>query len=152
MKNPSGALLLAAVLLPPLPHAAFAWSANGHRTVARIAQDRLTPAALQGVNAILGGAITLEDLAPCADDIRRGQGFNCAGLILNAEPQSQPWHFVDIPISDSPSGTSPYCPGGACVVGQIKADVKTLQDPSAAKADKQIALLFLVHFVGAEHQ
>jgi hypothetical protein len=153
MKNPLQArLFAAAALLIGLPQGLLAWSANGHRAVARIAQDRLTPAALRGVSAILGGALTLEDLAPCADDIRRGQGFNCAGLVLNAEPQSQPWHFVDIPISDSPSGTSPYCPGGACVVGQIKADLKTLQDPSASQADKQIALMFIVHFVGDEHQ
>ena len=154
MNNPSRLFACAVVSLPLLlPDAARAWSANGHRAVARIAADRLSAGAQRGVSDILGGAITLEDLAPCADDIRHGsQGFNCAGLVLNAEPQSQPWHFVDIPISDSPSATSPYCAGGGCVTTAIKAQMKILQDPSAAKADKQVALMFLVHFVGDEHQ
>ncbi|MDE2236870.1 MAG: hypothetical protein KGK30_03185, partial [Elusimicrobia bacterium] len=100
---------------------------------------------------LLGGA-TLEQVAPCADFIRRGSGADCAGIQLDAEPQSRPWHFIDIPISDSPESLEPYCPGGNCVVDQIKDDVRALEDSSASFSQRQLALIYLVHFVGDEHQ
>lgn len=142
-------------LLALVPRPAAAWSANGHRAVALIAAARLSDAAKQAVAAILGPGVTLDAVAPCADDIRGRSGFDCAGLQLVAEPQSEPWHFVDAPISASPvSGADleAFCPNGACVIDQIRAAVKTLQDPSATQAQKQVALMFLVHFAGDEHQ
>ena len=139
------------------PRAALGWSANGHRTVALIAESRLSDSTKQAVAAILGPGATLEAIAPCADDIRGKTGFNCAGLVLNAEPQSEPWHFIDAPITDSPSdgaALEAYCPNQACVVDQIRASVRTLQGwaPSLTADSKQIALMFLVHFVGDVHQ
>ena len=150
---------LAAAAALSCPRAAQAWSANGHKTVALIAQSRLSPSAKAAVAAILGPTATLDAIAPCPDDIRGKSGFVCAGLKLNAEPQSQPWHFVDAPITDSPSdgpALEAYCPGGACVVDQIRAAAAALRaDPgtsSAGASPKQIALMFLVHLVGDEHQ
>lgn len=147
------AALLAVLALAPRP--AAAWSANGHRAVALIAAARLSDAAKRAVVSILGPGATLDAIAPCADDIRGRSGFDCAGLQLAAEPQSEPWHFVDVPVTASPGGGADleaYCPGGACVVDQIRADVKVLQDPAASQAQKQVALMFLVHFAGDVHQ
>ncbi|MDE2140854.1 MAG: hypothetical protein KGL74_11220 [Elusimicrobia bacterium] len=143
------------VCLPPRP--ARAWSANGHKTVALIAESRLSDATKAAVAAILGPTATLDAIAPCADDIRGRSGFDCAGLQLNAEPQSQPWHFVDAPITASPADAAAleeYCPNGACVVDQIRAAVRTLESPGPAidANQKQVALMFLVHFVGDVHQ
>jgi hypothetical protein len=137
------------------PRAALAWSANGHRAVALIAASRLSPAAKQGVADILGPNVSLDAIAWCADDIRGKTGFDCAGLQLVAEPQSQPGHFLDVPISAAPAdgaALEAWCTGGACVVDQIRAEVKTLQNSATSQADKQVALMFLVHFVGDVHQ
>jgi hypothetical protein len=144
-------LVAAAALLRP--GAAFAWSANGHKTVALIAQSRLSPAAKAAVASLLGSA-TMDGVAPCADDVRGKTGYDCDGISMNDDPQSQPWHFVDAPISDSPSDGSAleaYCPNQACVIDQINKDVNILET-SSVQADRQLALIFLIHFVGDEHQ
>jgi len=81
---------------------------------------------------------------------------SCGGLELQNNPDSEPWHFIDIPISVAPTATSlqAYCPGNACVVDQIEIDVKTLRDQTIPLSDprKMYALMYLVHFVGDEHQ
>jgi hypothetical protein len=153
--TPRPLALLASAALVVAPRPAAAWSANGHRAVALIAAARLSDAAKQAVAAILGPGVALDAIAPCADDIRGRSGFDCAGLQLVAEPQSEPWHFVDAPISATPASGADleaFCPNGACVIDQIRAAVKTLQDPSSTQAQKQVALMFLVHFAGDEHQ
>ena len=145
------ALLLAAALSSP--RAALAWSANGHKTVALIAQSRLSPGAKAAVAGLLGSA-TMDGVAPCADDVRGKTGYVCDGIPMADDPQSQPWHFVDAPVTDNPSGGSAlesYCPGGNCVIDQINAEVNVLKT-SSVQADRQLALIFLIHFVGDEHQ
>jgi hypothetical protein len=145
---------LLVVALAVAPRCAFAWSANGHKTVALIAESRLSDAAKQGVAAILGPTATLDAIAPCADDIRGKTGYDCAGITLNDDPQSEPWHFVDAPISDSPgdgAALEAYCPNQACVIDQVNKNVAVLK-AGGAQADMQVALMFLVHFVGDEHQ
>lgn len=152
MKTLAAAL---AVVLSVLPPRALAWSAHGHEAVGAVAQKLLSPDARRAVSQILGAGVTLDQIAPCADDIRHGnRGFNCAGLWLNAEPESQPWHFINVPNTASPSapsGLERFCPGGNCVVDQIRAEVEQLKSADKA-SDKQVALMFLVHFVGDVHQ
>ena len=146
-------LSLAAAAALLRPSAARAWSANGHKTVALIAQSRLSPAAKAAVASLLGSA-TMDGVAPCADDVRGKTGYVCDGIPMTDDPQSQPWHFVDAPISDSPSDGSAleaYCPNQACVIDQINADVNVLKT-SGVQADRRLALIFLIHFVGDEHQ
>jgi hypothetical protein len=174
-------LLLASVLcsavlaLLAAPPPAAAWSENGHRTVGQIAQDLLTKqaqagdapsqAALDAISGLLGQGNGLAALAPCADQVRElneetgklrasGAAFSCGGLTLTVDPTTEPWHFVNVPItaSDTAESIAAQCGNDACVVSQIQDDLKVLQDPAAAQADKQKALMFLVHFVGDEHQ
>jgi len=166
---------LAALAFIFAPPPAAAWSENGHRTVGQIAQDLLqqqaqagdaqSQAALTAIQGLLGSNFSLSALAPCADSVREldeetgnkratGSTFSCGGLTLSVDPATEPWHFVNVPItaSDTPDSIAAQCGNDACVVAQIQDDMKTLQDPSAAQADKQKALMFLVHFVGDEHQ
>jgi len=143
------------VLASLAPRPARAWSANGHRAVARLAAARLGDAARRAVADILGPGVALDAVAACADDIRGDKGYACAGIPLEAEPWSEPWHFVDAPVSSAPAdgaALEAFCPGGACVMDQIRADVETLRDPAATRARKQVALMFLVHFAGDLHQ
>ena len=154
MKSPRASFCSLVVAAALCPRAAFAWSANGHKTVALIAESRLSDAAKAAVASILGPTAALDAVAPCADDIRGKTGYDCAGIELNDDPQSEPWHFVDVPIADSPANGAAleaFCPNQACVIDQINKDVDALKS-STVRADRQLALIFLVHFVGDVHQ
>ncbi|MHB2026247.1 MAG: S1/P1 nuclease [Elusimicrobiota bacterium] len=164
-----------------LARAGFCWGPVGHRVVGVIAQDRLTPQALAAVESILGqnrqgSSASLEDIANCPDDVKYGKGssLSCAGAFsMSAGEQtafgpvaipwkeSAPWHFMNVPNSASPAAGNieQYCPDNSngnpakdCVTAQIKYDLKILESPQYSQSDRQLALMFLVHFVGDEHQ
>jgi hypothetical protein len=71
-----------ALFLHPLP--AVAWGYQGHRMIAYIAMDRLTPEARQNLRELLGNN-DLASISTWADDIKNGR------------PETKPWHYVDIP-------------------------------------------------------
>jgi hypothetical protein len=145
-----------AALFLALGSSSWAWGPVGHKAVAMIAQSRLSPQALKAIAAILGPGVSLHQIASCADDFAYSSNANCAGLFtVPGDPAaSKPWHFIDIPVTAKVDATSmmTYCPQDACSVAQIHKDVAVLQNPSAALNDKQVALMFLVHFVGDSHQ
>ena len=144
------------------------------------ASDPASQTALASVKTLLNTSSdqALADLAPCADSLRAqpasppmpatptkpaspgypginpGDPVKCGGLDLVANSESAPWHFINIPLTAqaAPGSVSAYCPGGACVVDEIKRNVQVLSDGSASVSDKQIALMYLSHFVGDEHQ
>jgi hypothetical protein len=119
---------------------AFAWGPQGHRVIAHVADDRLTPAAKAGVRALLHEGDTLADVANWADH----EGHD-------AVPGSASWHYVNVPIS-APRYEGRYCRRGDCVVAKIKQYRKILADHGAPRRERQRALLFLVHFVADIHQ
>ncbi|HEY2016214.1 MAG TPA: S1/P1 nuclease [Bryobacteraceae bacterium] len=119
---------------------AFAWGPEGHRLVARIAWEQLTPAVRERVAAILAPDQTLPSIASWADEIRR------------ARPDTAPWHYIDIPIEKSHLDMTRDCAKGDCVIAKIPEMRKTLQDPAATAIQKREALMFLVHMVGDMHQ
>src|SRR5208282_1288401 len=140
------------------PRPAEAWGPVGHKAIAMIAQSRLDPQTLQKIRMIMGRNINLDWIANCADVFAHSDGpVLCAGTVtMDGDPeQSKPWHFIDIPISESPNASSltGYCPNQQdCVVAQIRKDMDVLQDPGASMEAKQLALVYLVHFVGDAHQ
>src|ERR1043166_1215214 len=141
-----------------LPQTALTWGIKGHKAVAIIAQDRLTPAAASKVQAILGATIGLDDIALCADDIKR-HSVNCGGIFqLKMSPQTKNWHFIDIPISDSPTAKDldQYClvdgKPDNCVTLQAQHYIEVLKDDKAAQFEKQEALMYVVHFIGDMNQ
>src|SRR5271163_3721690 len=74
-------------LLLCVPTIVHAWGVDGHQIVARIAEDRLTPAAKAAIGDLLSGdTISDPDVASWPDEIR------------NAYPETGPWHYVDIPV------------------------------------------------------
>ncbi|MCX5787606.1 MAG: hypothetical protein NTX64_03715 [Elusimicrobia bacterium] len=148
---------LAAVILGLVPTAARAWGGLGHRAVALIAEHRLSPKAEEQVQRLLGPSYRLADIATCADDIKR-RGERCGPFVLKAAPRSKSWHFIDIPIQASPTAATlkRYCVSHGrsdqCCPEQVREDLATLKDPAASTRDKQMALMYLVHFVGDLHQ
>lgn len=116
-----------------------AWGPDGHKIVAQIAQDKLTPNASKSISQILGN----QDLASVA---------NWADTI-KSRPEwvhTKSWHFVDIP-DDGDYETSEHAPDGD-IVDAITDMVKTLKTSSSSDVEKQNALKFIVHFVGDIHQ
>jgi len=146
-------LLSAAVLLGAYTPA-FSWGGLGHRTVAIIAEHRLTPQAQAAVSRILGPTTSLADISTCADDIKR-KPIRCGSFTLNVDRRSKGWHYIDIPLEDTPAEATlnKYCrQGKQCAPAQAKLDLDVLRNPSADLYQKQVALMFLVHFIGDIHQ
>ncbi|HVA66032.1 MAG TPA: S1/P1 nuclease [Elusimicrobiota bacterium] len=175
------ALLALGGSLTLAPSRLFAWGFVGHKAIGIIAQERLSPQALSAVQAILGQNsqghdVALEDIAACPDEIKyaKQSPFVCAGVIeIGAGEQtafgpidipwkaSSAWHFANVPNSASPdaSDIEQYCPDNTngnpakkCVMAQIKYDMQILESQRSSSSDRQLALMFLVHFVGDEHQ
>ncbi|MDE1160939.1 MAG: S1/P1 nuclease [Acidobacteriaceae bacterium] len=143
--------LFAAALLLTLSAPAWAWGRTGHRLVAEVAWDHLTPQAKAQVQALLGKE-SLGDVASWAD------GY------LSGNRQTAFWHYVNIPPSltynrDRDCQTQPGVTLGShadkwrdCVVDRIPYNLERINDPSLDTADRAVALKFLVHLVGDEHQ
>ena len=75
----------ALIVLPLTPRAAQAWGANGHRIVAKIGQDNLSPAAHAAVVELAGGE-SLALLATWPDFIRSFSAWDCV----------KPWHHMTV--------------------------------------------------------
>jgi hypothetical protein len=128
------------------------WGPQGHRLVAIVAANHLSPIARQTVQWLLGDD-TLADVSVWADEYLQGNN------------QTSYWHYVNIPAGaarydrdrDCPRqpGVSPGGRGDAwrdCVVDRIRYNEQRLADRSLDRADRAIALKFLVHLVGDLHQ
>jgi nuclease S1 len=127
--------ILAVLLSTPL---VYPWGRVGHRVASRIAEERLTPAALKAVHELLGPGVRLEDVSTWADEQRDVNGTGS-------------WHYVYIPISMQQYDPK-FCPSGGCVVSKIQDFKRVLQDRKAGKAERQQALKFLIHIIEDLHQ
>jgi hypothetical protein len=129
-----------------------AWGAQGHRLVGLIAAERLRPAAQQQVGRLLDGQ-TLADVASWADSITSDQ------------VQTSYWHYLNIPPDATGYDRDRDCPnqpGAAagsrndrwrdCVVDRIAYWEERLGDAQLDRADRAIALKFIMHFIGDLHQ
>jgi len=98
-----------------------------------MAEERLTPAALAAVRNLLGAGVSFAEAGNWADSQRE-------------VPNSGPWHYVNVPISE-PRYDPKFCQPGGCVVSKIEDFKRVLLDPKAGKTEKQQALKFLIHFI-----
>lgn len=128
------------------------WGGQGHRLVAQTAALRLSPVAKQNVEWLIGPQ-TLADVASWADRYEEGNY------------QTFYWHFVNVP-PDAPGYDrdrdcllQPTVTAGSrldkwrdCVVDRIPYNEQRLADVTLDRADRAIALKFLVHLVGDLHQ
>src|SRR5262245_51210898 len=129
-----------------------AWGGQGHRLVASLAAGRLTPTARSNVRWLLGPE-TLADVSSWADRYWEGNY------------QTYFWHFLNIPVDATSYERDRYCPRQPrlpensfadrwrdCAVDRILYSAERLGDRSLDRADRAIALKFLVHLVGDLHQ
>lgn len=149
IRTMTAALSLTALLMP---NSAYAWGGEGHRLVANIAQNHLTPVARRNVKALLG-AETLADVASWADAYRPN------------EAETALWHYTDLPAGSDTYDRERDCPtqpgvkAGSrndkwrdCATDRILFFEERLRDSTLDPADRAIALKYLVHFVGDIHQ
>jgi hypothetical protein len=129
-----------------------AWGVQGHRLVALVATNLLTPAARRQVEQLLPDE-TLADVAVWADDMVADNG------------QTAPWHYVNIPADAASYDRDRDCPRqpGAregsrndrwrdCVIDRILYFEERVGDAALDRADRATALKYLVHFIGDLHQ
>jgi len=136
-------LFLTLSLVLSLPSSLWAWGSVGHKTIAFIAQDRLTPQARQAVRRILGSDKSLASVSTWADVVAH-----------SVRPETGPWHYIQVNVRQDENvyDLSGLCKNHDCVVDQIERDETVLKDPNAKLSAKREALCFLVHFVGDIHQ
>lgn len=124
---------------------AFAWSAEGHRIVARIAEAGLTPAARAEVDRLLAGEDdpTLAGVSTWADELRETDS------VLGK--RTAKWHYINF---DGRCGFEPArdCRNNNCVVTQTNLMYRVLADANQAAEDRAKALKFVVHLVADLHQ
>ncbi|OZG74747.1 hypothetical protein BTA51_03610 [Hahella sp. CCB-MM4] len=118
---------------------AMSFGANGHRIVARIAENHLTPKAREAIFKITGGK-HLAQLATWPDEIRSDSNWDFA----------KPWHFVSIDDDESFDGYE-HSQQGDILLALEKFE-KVLQEKKASPEEMWQALAFYIHFVGDIHQ
>ncbi len=136
---------LAVVLLPI---SAWAWGFDGHRIVAVIAADNLTPAAQSHVASIFR--------VP-ADKNAIANAMETASTIPDSrfreeDSTTAPWHFINICLQDNRRDVAERCPSGNCVTGKIDEYSKRLKQEHYDRWGAAGGLAFLIHFVGDIHQ
>ncbi|KVE26847.1 hypothetical protein WS67_14795 [Burkholderia singularis] len=150
---------VASVALFGAATSAFAWGDVGHEVVAKIADHYLTDQTRIAVNAILAtdtSGLTATDIASEA---------TWADKYRASHSNTSQWHYVDTEIATGdidaacfghpplPLNTvASQGPAQACVVDKIDQFVKELNAADTSPSERLLALQFILHFVGDEHQ
>jgi len=121
----------------------LSWGVTGHRTVGKIAEKHLTPAAAAAVRELLGSE-TLADVSTWADEVRGKPEYK----------QTGPWHYVNLPMGLSFAEFQKRVEGMSeeNVYSALEKMEKEVVDPATPREKKVEALKFIVHFVGDLHQ
>lgn len=134
--------------LAVLPAIAAAWGPTGHRMVAEIAEQRLTPKTLAQARQLLAvsGDAKLSDIASWADDVRHDPKQRELGRA------TAKFHYINYADSSCSYNAKRDCKDGKCVVAAIDHYAAILGDRKRSKSERAQALRFVVHFVGDAHQ
>lgn len=132
------------LLLAALP--AQAWGPLGHRLVAQLGEDGLSPGARAEVARLLQGepGPGLAGIASWADDLRGSDP------VLGRRTGA--WHYVNIGEAGCRYQAKAHCPGGDCVNEALEAQARILGDRRRSDAERLQALKFVVHLAGDAHQ
>jgi hypothetical protein len=133
-----------------------AWGPAGHRIVALIAEQRLSPEVKAKIaKLLLDGKYSIADISSCADAIRstnpRPEEQFCRDLAGTVPPTNGTWHYTDIPLPTKAKTLDAFCKDDNCATARIRLFSDILRT-STDDAQRRQALLFLVHFVGDIHQ
>lgn len=137
--------LFLGLLLPLLPLTGFAWGPTGHRVVAEIAYQHLTPEARKAITALLGRQ-PLAMIANWPDFIKSDT--------THKYDHTSSWHYMDFPGNISREKFNALLAAGKSghLYDETLAMIKQLKSATATKEQKIFALTFLVHLLGDMHQ
>jgi len=121
----------------------ISWGGTGHKTVAKIADNHLTPNAKAAVKALLGDQ-SMSDVASWADQLRNDPQYSNTGS----------WHYINVPLSLSYEEFSKTvkAQGPANVYGALLKCEDDIKSKTTTYQQKSDALKFIIHFVGDMHQ
>lgn len=130
---------------------ALAWGPEGHAMVADMAEVHLSLPARVMVEQLLSveGYRHLDQISSWPDAIRSQQ------------PDTGPWHYVDIPLYAEQYNEARDCHQDqhnqhvdelTCVVTHLPDMVQVLADPARSLAEREVALKWVVHLLGDIHQ
>lgn len=122
---------------------AHAWGPTGHRVVGQIAADNVNGRTKAEIALVLGPGEGLAEAATWPDEQRS-----------DPDPfwqkTSTPWHYVT--VTGHPEWRPADAPKEGDAMTALQAFTATLRDPKASRADRALALRFIVHIVGDLHQ
>ena len=121
----------------------WAWGETGHEAVALIAEQNMTPQALQQVQAILGD-MTMLQASIWPDIVKHTSGWQHTAAYHFADTESGQSYFDDF---NRPN----FIQNGDVIRALVKAE-DILRDSSTTTTQKKYALAFMIHFVGDLHQ
>jgi hypothetical protein len=160
-------LIAAAGLLWSTP--AHAWDELGHRVVARIAWDHMTPAARQNAIRLLQAAPPssgIAELMPTTGTMeeRQREWFVWAAVWADmirdrehagARYAHSDWHYVNFFWEQMPDGTRrdrPDMARAGFLIDQMERIGTTLGNPSVPDSARTIDLMWALHLAGDAHQ
>jgi hypothetical protein len=137
-KNPFVCLIVLLVVLTLV-----SWGYVGHQTVARIAENHLSPKAKAAIKNLLSSGSIVE-VASWADEVRNDDAYK----------NTASWHFLNLPLGLTREAFEKAVKGQSQqnVYSAIMAQEQILKANSSTREQKVIALKFLVHFIGDAHQ
>jgi len=120
---------------------ALAWNALGHRLIAEIASDHLTPSAKAMCRSLQGESRyqNIVSASTWLDDIR-----------FKKDVYYDSMHYVDIPFSNDHSPLPPIPEHNA--ISCVQSAVRVLSSQTAKRSEKTVAMRELLHVVGDIHQ
>ena len=136
-------LLLPLLLLFLSPLSLWAWGADGHRAIAKIAEQHLSRRARQQVQQLLGTeSMTMVSTWP--DEIRYYPEGKDTG----------PWHYVNTPsgLDHAQYLTELRTQVGPNAYTALQTQMALVADKSKTPAQRRDALKYVIHIVGDIHQ
>ena len=140
------------VLFALVPAKSWAWGCTGHQVVAYIAAQNLNATATAKVTDLLSDVTYGDFKRFCAVTKLGSMEFYATWPDDSRTDANAGWHFWDVPLADKTAAMPKFCDGAGCVVSALKTQVAILQDTSADRVARQQALMFVIHFMGDEHQ
>jgi hypothetical protein len=126
-------------------HPAWAWGNIGHRLIAAIAYNALTPNARQQID------FYTEIVDPNYPPLQRFLYLsNRLDQLRDQTHRYDSWHYINIPFSEDGSVLLPIKPEN--VVWAIQTQEQILNNAELSKQQRAEALVFLIHLIGDIHQ
>jgi hypothetical protein len=143
LKKVPAALVMVLALANSLP--AFAWSSAGHKIIARIAADHISPATKAKIAQLMG-----------SEDMMKSAWWPDTIKSQTAWKHTKGYHFEElddgVDYFESLETASDYVKKKGDVIRALVKAEDVLRDTSASSTRRQYALRFLLHFAGDVHQ